>query len=65
MAEQCYDTPDKYLKTDTVINRSRTLSLYNATLAFTIDSKGKFNIIKSRWGETKEDLSLNEITELC
>jgi len=46
------------------VNKNRTLSLYNANLAFTIDSKGKFNIIKSRWEEAKEDLSLIEIAEL-
>lgn len=64
MAEQSYDTPDKHLKTETTINRSRTLSLYNATQAFTIDSKGKFNIIKNRYEETKENLSLIEIADL-
>ena len=66
MAEQCYTTPDKHLKTESTINRSRTLSLYNATLAFTIDTRGKFNIIKSRksYEKTKKDLSLIEIVDL-
>jgi hypothetical protein len=44
--------------------RNKTLGLYEATLAFAIDRHGKFNIIKSRYGKTKEDLSLIEITEL-
>jgi hypothetical protein len=43
---------------------SITMELYKANLAFIIDNKGKFDIIKSRYGETKKDLSVNEIAEL-
>jgi hypothetical protein len=64
MAEQCYDTPDKHLKTETTINRNRNLDLYNANIAFTIDGKGQFNIVKSRYGLPKRNLSLIEIVDL-
>ena len=46
-------------------NKSRSLGLYNASLAFTIDSKGRFDIIKNRYEEgMKQDLSLIEIADL-
>lgn len=47
------------------INRTRTLSIYKANIAFSIDGKGSLDIIKNRFGETKTNLSLTETVDLC
>lgn len=46
------------------VNRTRTSDLYRANIAFIIDGRGRMDIIKCRYGEAKQDLSLEEGIEL-
>lgn len=47
-----------------VINKSRTSDLYRANLAFIIDSRGRMDIIKNRFEEPKQNLSLEDAIDL-
>lgn len=46
------------------VNKMRTSDLHRANIAFIIDGRGRMDIIKNRYKEPKENLSLEESIEL-